>query len=151
MLLYNSKGQLFLGERNHEAGIWQFPQGGAEPTLTPEENVIKELGEELGVEPSQICITKQLKATHTYDFVTPPPYAVGRWRGQTQTFWLVEFFGQDSDINLNLHSPAEFMSWKWCSPDEVRSLAEPKRLPGYAAALAEFEELLASTPPSSIR
>jgi hypothetical protein len=32
MLVYNARGQLFLGERLRNKGHWQFPQGGAEPT-----------------------------------------------------------------------------------------------------------------------
>jgi putative (di)nucleoside polyphosphate hydrolase len=148
MLLYNSAGKLFLGERNKEAGIWQFPQGGVEAGLSLEQNVTKELHEELGLAPALVHITKQLKATNTYDFATPPAYAVGRWRGQSQSFWLVKFLGQDSDIRLELQQPAEFMNWRWCTPTEVRSLAEPKRLPGYANPLNEFEEFWRSTNPS---
>ncbi|NDC36541.1 MAG: NUDIX domain-containing protein, partial [Proteobacteria bacterium] len=125
MLLYNTAGQLLLGERNQEIGIWQFPQGGAEPGLTLEQNVSKELQEELGLHPEHVEITKRLSATNTYDFVTPPTYAVGRWRGQTQSFWLVKFLGQDSDIKLDRYQPAEFMNWRWCSPQEVRAIAEP--------------------------
>lgn len=149
MLLYNSEGKLFLGERNEESGIWQFPQGGAEPGLTLEQNVLKELHEELGISDQLAKIAKQLKTTNTYDFSIPPAYAIGKWRGQTQTFWLVTFLGEDSDIRLDLHQPAEFMRWRWCTIDEVRALAEPKRLPGYAKALIEFEEFLqsASTKP----
>ena len=83
-------------------------------------------------------IHRKLKTTHKYDFVKIPDYAVGKWRGQDQTFWLLEFTGTDKDINLMRFHP-EFGQYLWCTPDEVRQTAEEKRLPGYLPALEEFE------------
>lgn len=143
MLLFNGRKQLFLGERFGEPGNWQLPQGGVEPESSIEDNVRRELSEELGVEFSSLRIVKQLEATHDYDFARVPPYAVGKWRGQAQTFWLVEFLGDDSEICLDRHEQ-EFSAWKWCSLDEVRQCAEPKRLPGYLKPLKEFEIFIAS-------
>jgi putative (di)nucleoside polyphosphate hydrolase len=141
MLVYNSEKRLFLGERSSEPGVWQFPQGGIDPGATPEETVIKELYEELGAPAPSFKITKKLKAVHDYDFSKVPKYAIGKWRGQTQTFWLVEFTGSDSQFDF-AHHIQEFMSCKWCTVDEVRKLAEPKRLPGYEPALKEYEVFL---------
>lgn len=141
MLLFNADGKLFLGERNGEPGKWQFPQGGAEPELTLEANVLKELEEELGLAASKIEIVRKLETTREYEFDRTPAYAVGVWRGQSQTFWLVEFKGSDADIDLFRHAP-EFMSWRWCDPMEVRTLAEPRRLVGYEPAIREFEQYL---------
>lgn len=123
--------------------MWQFPQGGVEAGLSLEENVIKELTEELGADKKLFRIVQKLKSTHKYDFQKPPAYAIGKWRGQAQTFWLVEFAGKDSDINLSRYQP-EFESFRWCTPDEVRKLAEPKRLPGYLKPLEEFEKITGS-------
>jgi len=139
MLLFNKEGRLFLGERAGAADVWQFPQGGAEEGLSLEENVVKELREELGVEKEKVRVVKRLSATNEYEWETPPVYAVNKWRGQSQTFWLVEFLGEDSEINLSRFDP-ELMSWKWCTVEEVRATAEPKRLQGYLGSLAEFEE-----------
>ena len=143
MLLVNNDNLLFLGERHGEPGVWQFPQGGAEPEFSAEENVYRELGEELGIKRDLLKIEVKLKATHEYDFRTPPEYARGKWRGQRQTFWLVRFTGKDSDIDLKTHEQ-EFMDFRWCTIEEVRGKAEPKRLKGYEAPLKEVEKILAS-------
>jgi len=143
MLVFNSEGKLFLGERHKEAGIWQFPQGGVEDNFSLEQNVLRELEEELGAPAKLFKIIKQLSSTHEYEFDHPPEYAKGVWRGQSQTFWLVQFLGKDSDIKLEQQNP-EFMNWRWCCPEEVRKLAEPKRLPGYLKPLSEFEQNLGS-------
>lgn len=143
MLLYNSKYQLFLGERYGQPGIWQFPQGGVESEESLEENVERELKEELGIESKHIGTLLKLKATNEYEFFNPPKYAKGRWRGQSQTFWAVKFEGKDKDIDVSRHDK-EFSSWKWATPAEVRTQAEPVRLPGYEKAIFEFEKLVKS-------
>jgi len=140
MLVYNSKGKLLLGERKNRSGHWQFPQGGAEPEFSLRHNVVRELEEELGLSKGALGRIVKLKSTHTYDWDKPPSYARGRWRGQSQTFWLVEFVGRDSEIVLDASEDPEFSSWKWCAPRTVRRLAAPRRLAGYDSPLREFEE-----------
>lgn len=141
MLVLNSTNQLFMGERLSHPGIWQFPQGGIENHLSEEENVYKELYEEIGAVREKLEILQKLQSRNDYEFRTPPHYAVGKWRGQSQSFWLVRFIGEDSDIRLDRHVP-EFNSWRWVSIDEVAKLAEPIRIKGYAPALQELKSIL---------
>ncbi|MDZ4786866.1 MAG: NUDIX domain-containing protein [bacterium] len=141
MLVFNEEGKLFLGERKGEPNIWQFPQGGAEKGLSLEENVYKELSEELGASKKHFEIVKKLKATHEYNFKHPPAYAKNKWRGQSQTFWLVKFLGKDTELDLAKHNP-EFMDFKWCSLAQVRKLADPIRVSGYENALKEAAKLI---------
>ena len=136
MLLFNKDVGLFLGERANEAGIWQFPQGGVEPGSSLEESVLRELYEEAGIDRSKLQIVKKLSATHEYDFAVIPDYARGVWRGQSQTFWLVRFLGEDTDIDLRLHEP-EFMNWRWCQLGELEKWVEPRRFNGYRKVLDE--------------
>ena len=139
MLVYNRKGQLFLGERLGKPGHWQFPQGGVEPDETLKANVLRELHEELGVSRSHIGSLTKLRARHSYLWRKIPKYAKGRWVGQRQTFWLVEFVGRNSDIDLTSAEEPEFRLWRWCSVRTVRRIAAPERLIGYEKALGEFE------------
>ncbi|MBN8548377.1 MAG: NUDIX domain-containing protein [Deltaproteobacteria bacterium] len=142
MLIFNADHKLWLGERLGEPGIWQFPQGGVQSSVPLEENVYREIEEELGLKRPSVEIVRKLQATHEYEFQRPPDYAKDKWRGQKQTFWLVRFLGSDAEIDLNTHE-AEFMNWKWCTPAEIRQFAEPKRLGGYEKPLQEFEAFLA--------
>lgn len=138
LLIINKEGRLFLGERFNESGKWQFPQGGVEENASLEENALREANEELGVEIHLLKIVKKLKTTHKYDFLVIPDYAKGKWRGQDQTFWLLEFLGTDRDIKLDRYHP-EFSNYRWCTPEEVRATAESKRMAGYGPALLELE------------
>jgi putative (di)nucleoside polyphosphate hydrolase len=140
MLVYNSNGRLFLGERYGESGHWQFPQGGAESRYSLRENVIRELREELGLKKRHIGKITKLTSTHEYEWRTPPRYAHKKWRGQRQTFWLVEFVGADSDIDLTTHKEQEFGAWEWCSATEVKRRAPSFRRAGYLGPLREFLE-----------
>lgn len=138
LLVYNSKGQLFLGERLGKRGHWQFPQGGVERGRSIKGNVLKELQEEIGVTKQSIGAVTRLCATNQYLWRTVPDYAVGKWVGQSQTFWLVEFRGEDSEIDLTTTDDPEFRSWRWCSVTSVRRIAAKERRKGYEAALREF-------------
>jgi putative (di)nucleoside polyphosphate hydrolase len=142
MLVYNRKGQLFLGERLGKPGHWQFPQGGVEPEETLKENVRRELREEIGITKEHIGAITKLRARNSYLWKRVPDYAKGRWAGQRQTFWLVEFIGRDSDIDLSSAEEPEFSRWRWCAVRTVRRLAASERLPGYEKALGEFQEFL---------
>lgn len=141
MLIYNSRGQLLLGERYGMKGHWQFPQGGVEPGQSRRATVFRELREELGIQRKHLGAIAKLKATHSYLWKKIPGYARGKWVGQTQTFWLVEFIGRDRDIDLAASRPQEFQDWRWCGVSTVRKIAARKRIAGYGDALAEFLKL----------
>lgn len=143
ILLHNREKKLLLAERFNTPGVWQFPQGGVELDQSIEMNVYREIEEELGLPLSTVEIVGCLKARHRYDFAVIPDYAVGVWRGQDQTFWVVKFRGADNQINVATAHP-EFSAWMWCTPDEVRQRAEPRRITGYEPALKEFELIIES-------
>ncbi len=145
MLVYNRKGQLFLGERLGKPGHWQFPQGGVEAGESLKRNVLRELYEELGITKEQVGRVTKLSARHSYLWKRIPAYAKGRWEGQQQTFWLVEFIGRDRDIDLVSADDPEFSQWRWCAVRTVRRLAAKERLPGYEQPLEEFAEFLVRT------
>lgn len=141
MLVYNSRGQLWIGERHDKKGHWQFPQGGVELGATLKENVMRELREELGISRKTLGRIRKLKSRHSYLWKVVPGYARGRWWGQSQSFWLVEFQGSDSDFDLTREKDREFRRWRWASVTTVRAVVAKERRKGYAGPLKEFLEL----------
>lgn len=133
---------VFAAERINEPGAWQIPQGGAEAGESDIDAILRELWEETGIRS-----VKCLKSTSLrYDYNFPEQVIRKRrergWsfrKGQSVRFFLLEFFGEESEINLETVPEAvEFLSWKWIKAEEViDSTVEFKR----EATLAGAKEL----------
>jgi 8-oxo-dGTP diphosphatase len=68
------------------AGLWEFPGGKVEPGERPEETVIREMHEELGIVIQEACLAPFVFASHSYaEFhLLMPLFLCRRWEGIAQ-------------------------------------------------------------------
>ena len=108
--LVDADGRVLVSERpagKQLAGLWEFPGGKVEPGERPEETLIRELAEELGITVAEPCLAPLTFASHAYpDFhLLMPLYVCRRWEGTPRSL--------------------EGQALKWVRPKALRDLAMP--------------------------
>ena len=108
--LIDPDGRVLIAQRppgKAMAGLWEFPGGKVEPAERPEETVIRELREELGIAVAEPCLAPFTFASHTYpDFqLLMPLYVCRRWDG--------------------VPAPREHAALKWVRPRELTQYPMP--------------------------
>ena len=89
------------------AGLWEFPGGKFESGERPEDTLIRELKEELGITVSENCLAPLTFASHSYpDFhLLMPLYVCRRWEG--------------------IVTPREGQKLAWVRPNRLRDYEMP--------------------------
>jgi len=108
--LVDPDGRVLIAQRpegKSMAGLWEFPGGKIEPGEQPEQSLIRELREELGITVKQECLAPLTFASHSYpDFhLLMPLYVCRRWEGFVEA--------------------REKQKLKWVRPTELRNYPMP--------------------------
>jgi 8-oxo-dGTP diphosphatase len=84
--LIDSDGRILVSQRpegKQLAGLWEFPGGKVEAGERPEQALIRELKEELGIDVAESCLAPLTFASHAYEgfHLLMPLYVCRRWKG----------------------------------------------------------------------
>ena len=121
--LVDMDGRVLLAQRPEGkslAGLWEFPGGKVDPGEVPEEALIRELHEELGITVAPPCLAPLSFASHGYEtfHLLMPLYVCRRWEGQVRS--------------------REGQALKWVRPADLRSYAMPPADEPLVAALLDL-------------
>ncbi len=108
--LVDVDGRVLMAKRpegKSMAGLWEFPGGKVEPGEVPEQALIRELAEELGIDVTEACLAPLTFASHGYEtfHLLMPLYICRRWNG--------------------IVSGREGQELKWIKPLRMRELNMP--------------------------
>lgn len=87
--LVDADGRVLLAQRpagKTMAGLWEFPGGKVHAGESPEQALIRELREELGIETRNSCLAPFAFASHSYETfqLLMPLYVCRIWQGTAQ-------------------------------------------------------------------
>ena len=108
--LVDPDGRVLIAQRPEGkamAGMWEFPGGKVDPGERPEDALIRELDEELGIETKAGCLAPLTFASHAYDdfHLLMPLYVCRRWWGMA--------------------APREGQALRWVRPNRMRDYPMP--------------------------
>jgi putative (di)nucleoside polyphosphate hydrolase len=148
VVLFHPNGRVWLGRRVNTPGPhnWQFPQGGVDEGEDLEAAARRELAEETGVR--TITYLARTDGWIAYDF--PPNHnsakALRGWRGQKQVWFAFRFDGDEAEIDLEAHAPAEFDAWRWTDMADAADLIVPFKRATYELVITAFGAFAAGSP-----
>jgi putative (di)nucleoside polyphosphate hydrolase len=115
-IIMRPDGKILLGERVNIPNAWQFPQGGVKRSESPLQALHRELEEELSLTPRYYRV---IDSKGPYRYLFPPGRTKEGFDGQQQTYFLVQFTGNDCDLDVETETP-EFANIRWIEPSEFQ-------------------------------
>ena len=141
IVLLNKKNKVFVGKRiDNPENFWQMPQGGVDQNENLLQAAKRELEEETGIK--SVELVKELKQWLQYDLPKNLLGKIwgGKYRGQNQKWFIMNFIGKDDEINIKTKNP-EFLDWKWIKIAELPKIAVNFKIELYKKIKEELESL----------
>ena len=139
LVIINNQSKIFTGRRLDNTKAWQMPQGGIDNNEIPLEAAYREMFEETGIRKSKVTLLKQSKTWFRYDLPQEiqSKFWGGKFRGQSQKWFLFKFIGTDVDIKIDTKDQ-EFSDWKWSKKTEMLNKIVPFKRSLYQSVLKDF-------------
>ena len=140
LVIINKQAEIFTGRRLDSTKAWQMPQGGIDNNEIPLEAAYREMCEETGIQKRKVTLLKQSKLWYRYDLPQEiqSKFWGGKFRGQSQKWFLFKFIGINSDINIETKDP-EFSDWRWSKKNDMINSIVPFKKSLYQSVLKDFD------------
>ena len=142
IVLLNKENKVFVAKRiDNPKNFWQMPQGGVDGDENYYEAALRELKEETSI--ASVEFVHEIDEKLTYVL---PDHLIGiiwkgKFKGQTQKWFIVRFIGSESEININTKKP-EFLDWKWIGLEDLTKIAVDFKLSVYKSIKQELLKIL---------
>jgi len=144
VVLVNSNGMVLALERCDIKYAWQMPQGGLDEGEEPLDCAWRELYEEINLTKQQAEMLRESPTWLAYE-LPKEARKPKTGRGQVQKWFLFQFAGVDSDIDLSPAHPGdeqEFCNWKWTTLRQLASETWEVRRHIYEQLITHFSSYL---------
>jgi len=144
IMIRNAQGAVFVGQRTDRfSEAWQMPQGGVDPGEAPRDAALRELWEETGITADLVEVVAETEDWLPYELPHElvPKLWKGKYRGQEQKWFLLDFKGSDDQVNIATEHP-EFAAWRWLPVKDLVDSIVPFKRDVYVAVLAAFKDHL---------
>jgi putative (di)nucleoside polyphosphate hydrolase len=139
IVVLNQNKKIFVGKRiDNNTDAWQMPQGGIDAGEDEDKAMYRELKEETSISNIKIIRKSQEYFYYNLPYNLQKKFWGGKYLGQKQRWYLVEYLGNDGDININTEHP-EFSEWKWVNKDEINKIIVSFKKELYRDIIKEFE------------
>ena len=141
IVLLNHQNKVFVGKRiDNPQNFWQMPQGGVNKNEDFLQAAKRELKEETGIK--SVKLIKEINDWLEYDL---PKYLIykiwnGKYRGQSQKWFIMKFIGKDEEINIKTKNP-EFLEWKWVESFKLPNIVVNFKIDIYTRLEKELKSL----------
>ena len=142
IVVLNPENKVFVAKRiDNPKNFWQMPQGGVDKDENYYEAALRELKEETSIISVELIHEINKKLTYIL-----PDHLIGiiwkgKFKGQTQKWFVMRFIGNESEININTKHP-EFLDWKWIDLDDLTKIAVNFKLNVYKNIKQEVKKIL---------
>lgn len=141
-MILNKDKKVFIAKRvNSKSESWQMPQGGIDETEDPRQAIFREVYEEIGTDKISIIVESTNWLTYDVPYRFASKFWRGKFRGQKQKWYLLNFTGNDTDFNLETHI-AEFSEWKWIEVADLILTVIDFKKELYRQILYEFKDYI---------
>ena len=140
--LLNNNNEVFVAKRiDNPNDFWQMPQGGVDQNENSFEAAIRELKEETSI--VNVELIKEIKEEITYNLPDNLLGIIwkGKFKGQTQKWYIMRFLGNNNEINLKTKHP-EFLEWKWINVQNITDKVVDFKLHVYEKIKIELKKLI---------